>query len=188
MKKIRFWATQAREPARHYEHKEIGYNYRMSNICAAIGRGQLKTLNERINKRKTIYEKYRTAFKNLPINMMPILKYGTPNYWLSVAIIEKGSKATPEDIIVALENENIESRPLWKPMHMQPVFKTYPFFSHYEEECVSEDLFMRGVCLPSGSSMSMEEIEKIIDIAAGRLLSCNNEIYERYLSAKQAGI
>lgn len=170
IKKMLFWSTQAREPYRHYEHKEIGYNYRLSNICAGIGRGQLQVLDDRIATRKKIYETYKEGFKHLPITMMPIHENGEPNYWLSVFTINEGCNVLPEDIIVALEKENIESRPVWKPMHMQPVFKDDPFFSHVEKctsddyDSVSESLFKRGICLPSGTAMSEEELDKIIEV------------------------
>ena len=162
-KKSLFLATQAREPERHYEHKEIGYNYRMSNICAGIGRGQLKVLDERISKKKYIYESYKKAFENIDdIEMMPL--YETPNYWLSVMTIKEGSSIKPIDIMEKLEKENIESRPVWKPMHMQPVFKDYKFFSDLKEGSVSEDLFNRGVCLPSDTNMIDEDLERVIDL------------------------
>jgi len=162
-KKALFLATQSREAKRHYEHKEIGYNYRMSNVLAGIGRGQLKVLDERINKKKYIYESYKKAFENIEdIEMMPI--YESPNYWLSVMTIKKGSSIKPIDIMEKLEKENIESRPVWKPMHMQPVFKDYKFFSDLEEGSVSEDLFDRGVCLPSDTKMSDEDLERVIDL------------------------
>ncbi|MDY3002446.1 MAG: aminotransferase class I/II-fold pyridoxal phosphate-dependent enzyme [Romboutsia timonensis] len=158
-----FLATQAREAKRHYEHKEIGYNYRMSNICAGIGRGQLKVLDERISKKKYIYESYKKAFENIDdIDMMPI--YESPNYWLSVMTIKEGSSIKPIDIMEKLEKENIESRPVWKPMHMQPVFKGYNFFSDLDEGSVSEDLFNRGVCLPSDTKMTDEDLNRVIDL------------------------
>ncbi|MDY3959384.1 DegT/DnrJ/EryC1/StrS family aminotransferase [Romboutsia timonensis] len=158
-----FLATQAREAKRHYEHKEIGYNYRMSNICAGIGRGQLKVLDERISKKKYIYESYKKAFENIDdIEMMPI--YESPNYWLSVMTIKEGSSIKPIDIMEKLEKENIESRPVWKPMHMQPVFKGYNFFSDLDEGSVSEDLFNRGVCLPSDTKMTDEDLNRVIDL------------------------
>ena len=162
-KKAIFLATQSREAKRHYEHKEIGYNYRMSNVLAGIGRGQLKVLDERINKKKYIYESYKKAFESIDdIEMMPI--YESPNYWLSVMTIKKGSSIKPIDIMENLEKENIESRPVWKPMHMQPVFKDYKFFSDLDEGSVSEDLFDRGVCLPSDTKMSDEDLERVIDL------------------------
>lgn len=162
-KKALFWATQSRENERHYEHKEIGFNYRMSNVVAGIGRGQLKVLDERIAKKKEIYEAYKEGFKGIcDIEMMNISDIGEPNYWLSTCTIKEESKVKPIDIIVALEKENIESRPVWKPMHMQPVFKEYKFFSSLEQGSVSEDLFNRGICLPSDTKMDYEELTKVI--------------------------
>lgn len=164
-KKALFWATQARENERHYEHKEIGFNYRMSNVVAGIGRGQIKVLNERIAKKKEIFETYKEAFKDVDdIDMMNVCDFGESNYWLSVATINEDSKVKPLDIITALEKENIESRPVWKPMHMQPVFKDCKFFSSLEEYSVSEDLFNRGICLPSDTKMNDEDMKNIIRI------------------------
>ena len=124
IEKARFWATQSRDNARHYQHTELGYNYRMSNIVAGIGRGQLRVLDERIAQKKHIFERYFIGFKDIEdIEMMPICEYGEPNYWLSCMTIKEGSKVSPLDIILALEEENIESRPIWKPMHMQPYYE-----------------------------------------------------------------
>lgn len=164
--KSRFWATQSRDAARHYQHTELGYNYRMSNIVAAIGRGQLKVLDERVQQKKHIYEAYKEAFKNIEdIEMMPICDYGKPNYWLSVLTLKETSKIKPLDIMVALEKENIESRPVWKPMHLQPYFQEYGFYSHNENGIsVSEDLFNRGVCLPSDTKMTAVQLERVISI------------------------
>lgn len=162
--KVRFWATQAREKARHYEHKEIGYNYRMSNIVAGIGRGQLKVLDERIEQKTRIYYTYKEAFKDISdIEMQPVPENTKPNHWLSVITLKKNSKVKPIDIMLALEKENIESRPVWKPMHRQPVFENYDFIK-VEEKAVSEDLFERGVCLPSDTKMTKEEQERVISI------------------------
>lgn len=164
-KKATFWATQSRENERHYEHKEIGYNYRMSNIVAGVGRGQLKVLNDRIAKKKEIYETYKEAFKDIEdIEMMNICDYGESNYWLSVMTLKETSKVKPIDIMVALEKENIESRPVWKPMHMQPIFNQYKFFTISKELSISEDMFNRGVCLPSDTKMTKEQQEKIINL------------------------
>ena len=164
IEKVRFWATQAREKARHYEHKEIGYNYRMSNIVAGIGRGQLKVLDERIKQKTNIYNNYKEGFKEISdIKMQPIPENSKPNHWLSVITLDKNSKVKPLDIMEALEKENIESRPVWKPMHMQPVFEKYDFIK-VEDKAVSEDLFERGVCLPSDTKMTKEEQETVIDI------------------------
>ena len=164
-KKALFWATQSREAERHYEHKELGFNYRMSNVVAGIGRGQLKVLDERIAKKKEIYEAYNEAFKDIDdIEMMNICDFGESNYWLSACTIKDDSKVKPLDIMLALEEENIESRPVWKPMHMQPFFKDYKFFSSLDEGSISEDLFNRGVCLPSDTKMTDEDIKQILNI------------------------
>lgn len=165
--KVRFWSTQARDNARHYEHTELGYNYRMSNIVAGIGRGQLRVLKERIAKKKEIFEIYKEAFKEIEdIEMMPICEYGEPNYWLTTITIKENSKVKPLDIILALEKENIESRPIWKPMHMQPYYKEYKFYSHNNdgEISVAEDIFNRGLCLPSDTKMTKEEQDRVIKI------------------------
>ena len=167
--KARFWSTQARDNARHYEHTELGYNYRMSNITAGIGRGQLRVLDERIAQKKHIFERYTEAFKNIEdIEMMPICEYGEPNYWLSCMTLKEESRVTPLDIILALEEMNIESRPIWKPMHIQPYYSEFDFFSHNEDGIsIGEDIFNRGVCLPSDTKMSEEEIDKVINIIKG---------------------
>ncbi|QYE97357.1 DegT/DnrJ/EryC1/StrS family aminotransferase [Paraclostridium sordellii] len=164
-KKALFWATQSREAEKHYEHKELGFNYRMSNVVAGIGRGQMKVINDRIAKKKEIYEAYKEGFKDIEdIEMMNICNFGKPNYWLSVATIKQGSKVEPLDIMSALEASNIESRPVWKPMHMQPFFKDYKLFTFLEEGTVSEDLFNRGICLPSDTNMDENDMNKIIQI------------------------
>lgn len=164
IKKVRFWVTQSREKERHYEHKEIGYNYRMSNIVAGIGRGQLKVLDKRIEQKTNIYYNYKEGFKDIEdIEMQPFLENTKPNHWLSVITLKEGCKVKPIDIMLALEKENIESRPVWKPMHMQPVFAEYDFIK-VVENAISEDLFNRGVCLPSDSKMTKEEQEKVINI------------------------
>lgn len=164
IEKVKFWATQAREKARHYEHMEIGYNYKMSNIVAGIGRGQLKVLDERVNKKTEIYETYKEAFKDIKdIELQPTPEETKPNHWLSAILINKDSKVKPIDIMEVLEKENIESRPVWKPMHIQPVFKKYDFIK-VKENSVAEDLFNRGVCLPSDTKMTSEDINRVINI------------------------
>ncbi len=166
--KSRFWSTQSREKERHYEHKELGFNYRMSNIVAGIGRGQLRVLDERIAKKKEIYETYKEAFKDIDeIEMMPVCDYNKPNYWLSVMTLKEESKVKPIDIMVALEKDNIESRPVWKPMHMQPFFEKYDFVQVREGVSVGEDLFNRGVCLPSDTKNTSEDMDRIIGIIRG---------------------
>ena len=168
IQKVRFWSTQSRENERHYEHKELGYNYRMSNIVAGIGRGQLKVLEERVAKKKQIFEAYQEAFKQInDIEMMPVSDQGKPNYWLSCMTLKQGSKIKPLDSMQALEKENIESRPVWKPMHLQPYFKEYFFFSHCDpenEQSIAEDIFNRGICLPSDTKMTAADQQRIINI------------------------
>ena len=163
--KARFWATQSREKERHYEHKEIGYNYRLSNISAGIGRGQLKVLNYRIEKKIDIYNTYKNAFSDISeITMQPYMENSVPNHWLSVILLNKDSKVKPLQIIEALEKENIESRPVWKPMHMQPVFNNCDFVTCEENKSIAEDLFNRGVCLPSDTKMTAEEQARVYTI------------------------
>lgn len=164
-KKALFWATQAREPARHYEHKEIGYNYRMSNVCAAIGCGQFECLDKKIKMKQEIFNRYLEGFKDIKeIEMLKEDEKRVSTHWLSVLKLQNTS-ILPLDIIEALEKENIESRPIWKPMHMQPVFKKYPFFNHNKKGIsVSEELFNTGVCLPSDTNMTKKEQERVIEI------------------------
>lgn len=165
IQKVRFWATQARDKARHYQHTEIGYNYRMSNVLAGIGRGQLKVLDKRIVKKTEIYNAYKEAFKDISdIEIKPIPKDTVPNHWLSVITLKENSKVKPLDIMEALEKENIESRPVWKPMHLQPVFEKYDFITTVKdgEKTVSEDLFNRGVCLPSDTKLTEEDFKRIV--------------------------
>lgn len=173
-KKATFLATQARDPARHYQHSQIGYNYRMSNITAGIGRGQLLHLEEHKAKKKEIYERYREAFADIPeITMNPLNPDGDANCWLSGMVIARESKITPDMIMDALAADNIESRPVWKPMHLQPVFAAYDFIAHNEDgSSVGEDIFSRGMCLPSDIKNSedemQEDMERIIAIVRKR--------------------
>lgn len=160
--KVRFWATQSRDKARHYQHSELGYNYRMSNILAGIGRGQLKVLDKRIDKKKYIFEFYKRELGNLEgVKFMPINEWNEPNYWLSCMILT--GKVRPLDIIEALEKDNIESRPLWKPMHMQPFFAGYDYIGGN----VSENLFENGLCLPSDTKMTDEDLERVCRVIKG---------------------
>ena len=166
MNRVRFLSTQARDPARHYQHSEIGYNYRMSNITAGIGRGQLIHLDEHIALKKAIYEKYAEAFADVEaLCMNPLNPDAEANYWLSCVTIDKNTGVTPNEIMDALEEENIESRPIWKPMHLQPVFEQYDFFTAREEGSSNgEDIFNQGFCLPSDIKNTDEDMEKIISI------------------------
>ncbi|WP_128656644.1 DegT/DnrJ/EryC1/StrS family aminotransferase [Paenibacillus sp. 598K] len=159
IKKVRFWATQSRDAARHYEHSELGFNYRMSNVVAGIGRGQLKVLDQRVEKKRAIYNFYKQELSGLEgIGFMPDNAWNEPNYWLSV--ITTAGKVQPIDIIEALEQHNIESRPVWKPMHLQPFFQQYESVS----QGVSERLFAQGVCLPSDTKINDDQLAKVVDI------------------------
>lgn len=160
IQKARFLATQARDPAPHYQHSEIGYNYRMSNVCAAIGRGQMEVLDQRVAQRRSNFDRYKIALQALPgVEFQPELGNSFSNRWLtSLTIDPKASHGIDrEKIRLALEKENIETRPLWKPMHLQPVFQSYPYFGG----TISENLFENGLCLPSGSNLSSEDFERI---------------------------
>ena len=163
-----FWATQSRDNAPYYLHSEIGYNYRMSNVVAGIGRGQMKVLEERVKQKKHIYNTYKEGFKEIKeIEMMPV--YEEPNFWLSVMTLSGDSKVSCSEIIEALEKENIEARRLWNPMHLQPLFRGYKFFSSQEGVSVAEDLFNRGVCLPSDTKMDDEDLQRVIEIVKNLL-------------------
>ena len=155
-------ATQAREPTPHYEHTEIGYNYRLSNVLAGIGRGQLEKLEDRVQKRRQIFEYYKKALGELPgITFMPEAPWAQHTRWLTCLTIDPelfGS--TREEVRLALEAENIEARPLWKPMHLQPVYQEYPYIG----DGLSEHLFEKGLCLPSGSSLTVEQLKRIVEI------------------------
>lgn len=196
----------AREPERHYQHKEIGYNYRMSNICAGIGRGQMKVIGDRIAKKQYIYTKYKEAFADIPeISMNPMNKDGVANNWLSCIILSEDSPVMPVMIMDALAAENIETRPIWKPMNLQPVYKDCDFiqvdsvetgFADYTKRMdgaagafgtgtaasgcsatggaaghcakrsvsVGEDIFNRGICMPSDTKMTDAEQERVIEV------------------------
>ena len=163
--KVRFWATQAREKARHYEHKEIGYNYRMSNIVAGIGRGQMKVLDQRIEQKRHIFAYYQEHLGDLEgLSFMPLHKNERANCWLSVIQLAPDCKVRPLDMIVALEKEDIETRPVWKPMHMQPVFADCDYIDNGK---VGENLFENGVCLPSDTKMTDEDVKRICTIIRG---------------------
>lgn len=168
VKKARFLSTQAREPARHYEHKEIGYNYRMSNIVAGIGRGQMLHLDEHVKKKAEIYQTYRKGFEDIPeICMNPYPEDSAPNFWLSCMTIDPDSGVTPAMVMDALDQENIESRPIWKPMHLQPVFRDNDFISVTDGVSIGEKLFDCGLCLPSDIKNTKEDMELIIKTIRG---------------------
>ena len=155
-------ATQARDPAPHYQHSEIGYNYRMSNVLAGIGRGQLQVLDERVQRKRAIFETYRRALGDLPgLDFMPEAPWGLHTRWLTVITIDPDRfGATREDVRLALEKENIESRPVWKPMHLQPVYRGCEVVGG----AVAEELFEKGLCLPSGTAMSEADQTRVVEV------------------------
>ena len=196
--KVRKWSTQARENAPWYQHEEIGYNYRMSNVIAGVVRGQFPHLEEHIAQKKSIYERYKEGFKGLPVKMNPIPEECEPNYWLSCMIVDKDAmckqvrgeqdalyiaeqgKTCPTEILEKLAEINAEGRPIWKPMHMQPIFRMNPFITRNgdgrantnayivgENKDVGIDIFTRGLCLPSDNKMTPEQQEKIIEVIKG---------------------
>ena len=170
--KALFWATQARDKAPWYQHSEMGYNYRMSNIVAGIGRGQLTVLDDRVKARRELFERYKEGLGDIPgVEFMPEASYGRANRWLTVMILDPArNSVTPLQVIEALEAENIEARPVWKPMHLQPLFADCMYFTHEEGESVSDRLFVNGLCLPSGSSLTEEEQGRVIEVVRNKIL------------------
>jgi dTDP-4-amino-4,6-dideoxygalactose transaminase len=161
VKKARFLATQAQDPASHYQHSQIGFNYRMSNICAGIGRGQMQVLSERIKQRRNNFEFYKSSLadiKDIRCIDEPAEEYYS-NHWLSIIEIDS-DRFSREDLRLSLVKENIDSRPPWKPMHLQPVFEGAPYYG----TTVSEELFEKGLCLPSGSNLSKEELQRVVSM------------------------
>lgn len=163
IKKARFWSTQSRDPAPWYQHSEVGYNYRMSNIVAGIGRGQLLHLDEHRLAKKAIYNRYLEGLKGLPVMMNPYLDSTEPNFWLSCILLDEDCGVTAMDILNKLNEGNAEARPIWKPMHMQPLYDGNDFV-YVEDSPVNEDIFARGLCLPSDIKMTEAEQDYIIDI------------------------
>jgi len=164
--KARFWATQARDPAPHYQHSEIGYNYRMSNLLAAVGRPQLEEIEARVEKRRQIFDHYCQALGSIPgVAFMPEAPFGRANRWLTVMTLDPEiTGLKPMDVIDRLSTENIEARPVWKPMHLQPVFQDTPFFSSGEGLDNAKRFFETGLCLPSGSSLTEEQQDRVISL------------------------
>lgn len=158
----RFLSTQARDEAPHYQHSKIGYNYRMSNLCAGVGRGQMVVLSKRIEQRRSVYNRYCQLLTGKKgVHLLPEPAGYFSNRWLSTILIDPEMAGfTREDLRLALEKENIESRPLWKPMHMQPVFEGCPYYS----DGTSEKLFQNGLCLPSGSNLAEDDLKRIFDV------------------------
>ncbi|MEK5203179.1 aminotransferase class I/II-fold pyridoxal phosphate-dependent enzyme [Bacillus mycoides] len=164
LERARFLATQAKDPAPHYEHSEIGYNYRMSNILAGVGRGQLEVLEDRVRTRRCIYKRYYEALSHMPgFYFMPELENTRSNRWLTTLTIdEKESGISIGKLLRTLAEENIEARPMWKPLHMQSLFKEKKYYPHSKNEDVSQYLFQSGICLPSGSNMLAEDQQRVI--------------------------
>ena len=160
--KIRKWSTQARDKAPWYQHSEMGYNYRMSNVIAGVVRGQLPYLQEHINRKKNLFERYSTGLADLPIQMNPHMDNTVPNYWLSCMTINEESKVKPAEILQALVDINAEGRPIWKPMHLQPIYENLDFITAHKKP-VDEDIFERGLCLPSDITMTEAEQDIIIE-------------------------
>lgn len=163
IKKSRFLATQARDDAPHYQHSEIGYNYRLSNVCAGIGRGQMEVIDERVAQRRGNFDFYQHEFSTTEgITFQPEAKESFSNRWLSCLVIEpeKTGGITREDIRLKLAAHNIEARPLWKPMHLQPIFAKAPYYGGN----VAEKLFQDGLCLPSGSNLTEEDLGRVVDV------------------------
>lgn len=161
---VRKLVNQAREDFPWYEHVEVGYNYRMSNIVAGIGRGQLLHLDEHIARKKELYHRYMEGLKDLPLTMNPYMEYMEPNFWLSCILLDEGCEVKPGEIRKKLLDYNVEARPIWKPMHMQPVFADCAFVAKDAETDVCKDLFERGLCLPSDIKMTTEEQDVVIEM------------------------
>lgn len=162
IKQARFLATQARDAAPHYQHSQIGYNYRMSNVCAGIGRGQMQVIDQRVKQRRNVYDFYVENLSDINgISFLPEPDGYFSNRWLTTILVQPATSngATRETLRLSLEKDNIESRPLWKPMHLQPVFQNYPSYINN----VSEQLFNNGLCLPSGSNLKEEDLKRVVD-------------------------
>ena len=164
--RVRKWSTQARENAPWYQHEEIGYNYRMSNITAGIGRGQMKVLPLRVQQKQAIFARYCEKLQGLPLTMQPKLDCAQPNRWLSVLLLDANCGVTPTEMLACLNEANIEGRHLWKPMSLQPVFAGSPFVS-VSDAPVCDDLFARGVCLPSDTKISMDDVDRVCEVIRG---------------------
>ena len=164
LERARLLATQAKDPAPHYEHSEIGYNYRMSNILAGIGRGQLEVLEDRVRARRAIYKRYYEALSFIPgFYFMPELENTRSNRWLTTLTIDENESGTSSGkLLRTLAEENIEARPMWKPLHLQPLFKGKRYYPHSKNEDMSQYLFQSGICLPSGSNMLEEDQQRVI--------------------------
>lgn len=164
--RARFLATQARDQAKHYQHSQVGYNYRMSNVLAGIGRGQLEVLDERVAQKRAVFQRYYDALHVIDgVHFMPELADTFSNRWLTALTLDPEKiKISPYALIDQLEEHNMEARPVWKPLHLQPLFEDCAFYPHQEDDVVSERLFKEGICLPSGSNMTVEQQERVIEV------------------------
>lgn len=171
LREARYLAAQARDPAVHYQHSTVGYNYRLSNVLAAIGRGQLRQLEDRIERRRAIHRRYEAALSRYPgVAFMPEAAYGRSNRWLTTMTIDPAVAGVSRDAILSeLAARNIEARPVWKPLHLQPLFAGSPSYDHGPEGSTAKKLFDCGLCLPSGSGLSPEEQQRVVDGVAGCL-------------------
>jgi pyridoxal phosphate-dependent aminotransferase EpsN len=165
LKKALYWATQARDPAPGYQHSEMGYNYRMSNILAAIGRGQIRVLDQRVEARHRVFQRYCNALSSIAgVSFIPECPADRCNRWLTVMTLDpERCSIKPMDMVKKLEQQNIEARPVWKPMHLQPLFKGYTYFTHADSFSISDQLYHTGICLPSGSNMTTDEQDRVIE-------------------------
>ncbi len=162
--KMLFWATQAKEPVLHYEHTEIGYNYRLSNLCAAVGRGQLEILDEKLSRRLRNHESYRALLRNAPVSFAPDFDGNRENHWLSFCFLNEDVPFSSEEVSLKLLEKDIEARPAWKPMHSQPVYSAAPAYSHDgTDKFVSDTLFDRGICLPSGDLLEEADRVRVVE-------------------------
>lgn len=171
IERARHWATQARDPAIHYEHSQLGYNYRLSNVLAGVGRGQLEVLEQRIQARRAVFQRYAEAFSRQEgFEFMPEAAYGQSTRWLTALTVNpEVAGVTAGDIIADLAAKNIEARPVWKPMHRQPLLQGYAYYPHSQDESVSDRLFEQGICLPSGSSLTEREQDRVISCIKARI-------------------
>lgn len=173
IEKARFYATQARDPAPWYQHTNIGFNYRMSNVLAGIGRGQLRVLEERVDQRRAVFEGYRdSGIGGENFRWMPEASWGRSTRWLSCGVFDAGGAVDAQRFIERMAEHRIEARRIWKPLHLQPLFEGCPYFPHEEENSVSDRIFAHGICLPSGSNLSVREQDRVI--------KAFNEIFARF--------
>ncbi|MFC5531552.1 DegT/DnrJ/EryC1/StrS family aminotransferase [Cohnella yongneupensis] len=165
LERARFWALQARDPARHYEHSQLGFNYRLSNLLASVGRGQLVNLDRKVMLRRQIFQRYVDRLSHLPgVSFMPETIGDRSTRWLTALTVDQAeANVSNIDLLNALERVDIEARPVWKPLHRQPLFDGYAYYPYSEEQSVSDELFSQGICLPSGSGLTEEEQNEVID-------------------------